>query len=110
MRKIFRIFVVPLLIRIPLGKLSYLPQEDMHRGRLRLFVGAKDSEGGLAPVQDVPVPIDIPAAEFDHARKQLYQYEIRLIMRAGRQVVAVGVRDEIGAVTGFVTRGVRVGA
>ncbi len=102
-------FVVPLLIRIPLGRLSYLPQEDMHRGRVRLFVGAKDSEGGLAPVQDVPVPIDIPDAELEQAMEQYYQYEVKLLMRGGRQVVAVGVRDEIGAVTGFVTRGVRVG-
>ncbi len=102
-------FVVPVLVRIPLGRLSFVPQEDMHRGRVRLFVGAKDSEGGLAPIQDVPVPIDIPRAELEQAMEQVYQYEIKLIMRGGRQVVAIGVRDEIGAVTGFVTRGVLVG-
>ena len=28
-------FVVTLRVRIPLGRLSYLPQEDMHRGRVR---------------------------------------------------------------------------
>jgi hypothetical protein len=82
----------------------------MQHGRLRLFVGAKDSDGGLSPVQDIPVAIDIPTAEFDRAREQFYQYEIKLIMRTGRQVVAVGVRDEIGAVSGFVTRGVNIGA
>ena len=33
---------------------------------------------------------------------------MNLIMRRGRQVVAVGVRDEIGAVNGFATRGVSI--
>jgi VWFA-related protein len=103
-------WVVPLQVMIPIGKLSFLPTEEMQRGRLRLFVGAKDSEGGLSPVQDIPVALDIPNDEIDRAREQLYQYEIKLIMRGGRQVVAVGVRDEIGAETGFVTRGVHIGA
>ena len=102
-------YVVSLRVQIPLGRLSYLPRDDVHHGRVRLFVGAKDEEGGLAPVQDVPVPIDIPDAEFERAKAQFYQYEMKLIMRGGHQVVAVGVRDEIGAVTGFVTRGLRVG-
>lgn len=103
-------WVVPLLVKIPIGRLSFLPQEDMRRARVRLFVGAKDSEGGLSPVQDIPVPIDIPLSEFDRARQQYYQYEMKLIMRTGQQVVAVGVRDEIGATMGFVTRGLMVGA
>ena len=102
-------FLVPVKVRIPIGKLSFLPQEEMQRGRIRLFIGAKDSEGGLAPIQDVPVPIDIPVADFDRAREQFYEYSMTLIMRRGRQVVAVGVRDEIGAVMGFATRGVQIG-
>ena len=102
-------FLVPVKVRIPIGKLSFLSQEEMQRGRVRLFVGAKDSEGGLAPIQDVPIPIDIPQAEFERAKEQFYEYTMTLIMRRGRQVVAVGVRDEIGAVVGFATRGVQIG-
>ncbi len=102
-------YLVHLRVRIPIGELTFLSQDDMQRGRVRIFVGAKDSEGGIAPVQDLPVPIDIPQAEFEVAREKFYEYEIPLLMREGRQVVAVGVRDEIGAVMGFVTRGLRVG-
>ncbi len=101
--------LVTVRVRIPIGKIAFLPQEEMQRGKLRLFVGAKDSEGGLSPVQDIPVPIDIPQAEFARAREQFYEYSMNLIMREGRQVVAVGVRDEIGAVNGFATRGVSIG-
>jgi len=39
----------------------------------------------------------------------MYKYAMTLQMRSGRQVVAVGVHDEIGAVSGFVTRGLSVG-
>ena len=103
-------YLVSILVKIPIGGLSFLPREEMQRGRVRLFVGARDSEGGMAPVTDVPVPIDIPMKEFESARNQFYQYEMKLIMRGGQQVVAVGIRDEIGASSGFVTRGLRIGA
>ena len=101
--------LVTVKVRIPISKISFLPQEKMQRGKLRLFVGAKDSEGGLSPVQDVPLPIDIPQDEFARALEQKYEYSMNLIMRPGRQVVAVGVRDEIGAINGFATRGVSIG-
>ena len=101
--------LVAVKVRIPIGKLSFLPQAEMQRGRIRLFIGAKDSDGGLSPVQDIPVPIDIPQADFQLAQEQFYEYSVKLLMRPGRQVVAVGARDEIGAVIGFTTRGVSIG-
>jgi VWFA-related protein len=102
--------LVTIKVRIPIGKISFLPQAEMQRGKLRFFVGAKDQEGGLSPIQDVPVPIDIPQADFEAAQEQFYEYSMNLIMRPGRQVVAVGVRDEIGAVSGFASRGVSIRA
>lgn len=104
-----RRFLVPISVRIPIGRLSFLPQEEFHRGRVRLYIAALDDEGGISPVQDVPVPIDIPSEQFASAQNQFYKYDVTLQMRQGHQVVAVGVHDEIGAVTGFVTRGVSVG-
>ena len=100
--------LVTVKVRIPIGRISFLPQAEMQRGRLRLFVGARDQDGGLSPIQDVPLPIEIPQADFEHAREQFYEYSMNLLMRRGRQVVAVGVRDEIGAVNGFATRGLSV--
>lgn len=101
-------YMVNLLVKIPIGALSFLPHSEINRGRVRLWVGAMDTEGGIAPVQDVPVPIDIPTEQFEDAQTKFYHYEMKLLMRSGRQVVAVGVRDEIGANTGFVTRSVDV--
>lgn len=101
---------VPFAIRFPLGNLELLPTGEMYRGRVRLFMVAKDSEGGMAPMSDLEIPIDIPADEIDRARGQLYQYVITLEMRGGAQILALGVRDDIGATQGFVTRSLVVGS
>ena len=104
-----RRFLVPVSVQIPISSIAFLPQTEFHRGRIRLYVAARDEEGGLSPIQDVPVPIDIPVDQFERAQQQMYKYDLTLQMRTGRQVVAVGVHDEIGAVSGFVTRGVSIG-
>lgn len=96
-------------IKLPLAKLALLPQPEFHRGRVRFYIAARDDKGGLSEVQAVPLRIDIPAAEIDDARGKYYRYQITLMMRSGNQLVAVGVRDEIGAETSFVARGLRIG-
>ncbi|MCP4659261.1 MAG: VWA domain-containing protein [bacterium] len=102
-------FLVEVVIKIPLGGLAFIEQQDKVHGRIRLFMAAMDSEGGMAPVQDMAVPIAIPRADFERARETDFRYQVSLQMRRGRQRVAIGVRDEIGAVSAFVTRGLSVG-
>lgn len=102
-------FDVSLAIKLPIERLALLPQDDVHRGKVRFYIAARDDEGGLSEVQDVPLEIDIPAGKIEDARKQFYRYEISLMMRRGNQLVAVGMRDEVGADTAFVAKGVTVG-
>jgi VWFA-related protein len=96
-------YLVPIRVRVPLGKLALVPREDTYEGRIRVWVGALD-EHGTSPIQQVPVPISIPADEIDHARQQDYVYSITLLLRSGEQKVAVGVRDDLAAETAFITR------
>lgn len=103
-------YLVPLIVKIPIGDLTFLPREDAYRGRVRLYLAAKDTEGGVAEVQEVRVPIDIPKDQIEIARGQQYHYTLTLLMRPGRQAVSVVARDEIGAVYGVVTGGLRVGS
>lgn len=102
-------YLVPVMVKIPLGKVVFLPTEGVHRARLRLYIAAKDTEGGIADVQEVPMPIDIPSAEIEQAKQQLYSYKIQMLMRSGPQVVSIGVRDEIGATASVATHALRVG-
>ena len=102
-------YMVPVIVKIPLGKVVFLPTEGVHRARLRLYIAAKDTEGGIADVQEVPMPIDIPSAEIEQAKQQQYSYKIQMLMRSGPQVVSIGVRDEIGATSSVATHALRVG-
>jgi VWFA-related protein len=102
-------FEVPILVRIPLGKVVLIPRGELYRASLRVFFSAMDEKGGISDVQQAAVPIEIPPEELETARQKYYTYEVRLLMRAGQHRVAVGVRDEIGAEISFVTRQVQVG-
>ncbi len=101
--------MVPIVVQIPLKNLVLVPLGGNHEGRIKLFLAARDTEGRVAPVQEVPVRIQIPSDEIERALERLYNYRINMRMRSGSHRVAVGVRDEIGATDCFVTGRVTVG-
>ena len=47
-------YVVSLLVKIPIGNLSFLPQETMYRGRVRLFVGSQGQRRRDGPSERYP--------------------------------------------------------
>ncbi|HYU31654.1 MAG TPA: VWA domain-containing protein [Thermoanaerobaculia bacterium] len=103
-------YLQPVLVKIPIGKLVLVPHGATHEGRVRLFIAAVDTEGNTSEVQQVPLPISIPAADLATATAKNYVYTVSLLMRGGDQKVAVGVRDDVAAEASFVSRTVRVGA
>jgi hypothetical protein len=103
-------YLVPFEVRIPLGKLVMIPQDSLHRASLRVSVAVIDDNGRLSAVEQTPVPIEIPDAGLETARQQYYVYAAELMMRPGRQKVAVGVRDELGGESSFVRRAVEIGS
>ncbi|HVT16293.1 MAG TPA: VWA domain-containing protein [Thermoanaerobaculia bacterium] len=103
-------FVVPVNVRIPLGKLVLVPGEKTHDARVRLFIAAMDSDGGESEVQQTPVPIKIPAADAGKIGGKSFVYTVSLLMRSGDQKVAIGLRDDVAAQESFVTGGLRVQA
>lgn len=100
--------LVPVHLRIPLERLTMVPREGVHEARLRVFLAAADDEGGTSPVQNAPIPIRVPEADLAAARKQGWGYDVSLLMRPGYHRIAVGLRDEIGAVSSYVTTTVLV--
>lgn len=103
-------FLQPVLVKIPIGKLVLVPREATHEARVRLFIAAVDGEGNTSEVQQVSLPISIPAAELATATGKDYVYSVSLLMRSGEQKVAVGVRDDVAAEDSFVSRALRVGS
>lgn len=86
---------LPLTVRIPLGELLLVRQGDRHVGRVTVYFSALDDNGDLAPVQSVHVPIEIPDADLDEALQSVWPVRQELLLGAGRQTVAVAVRDEL---------------
>jgi VWFA-related protein len=109
MRRADGFYVVPISIKIPLGKLLLVPRQSSHEGRVRLYIAAMDQDGGTSEVQQAPLPISIPLADVPKIAGKYYTYSVSLLMRNGSQKVAVGVRDEVASQESFVTGGLRVG-
>ena len=91
-------FLVPVIVKVPLSKLVLVPQDEVHVGRIGIFICARDSEGRTSPVQSMDVPIRIPNDKLLAALGQVAGYRMTLMMRAEQHNVAVGVRDELGRV------------
>jgi VWFA-related protein len=102
-------FLVPLVVRIPLGNITLLRQGESHRGKVRVSIAVIADGGGTSSPSQTPLPISIPDDAVEVARQQDYVYEVELLMRRGFHVVAVGVRDDIAGDTSFVRHPVRVG-
>ncbi len=104
-------YLVPVLVRIPIGKLALIPHEQTQTedARVRLFIAALDSGGGTSDVQQAPVPISIPTKDLAMAQKKQYVYSVTLLMRPGEQRVSIGVRDDVGAQACFLSRSLKVG-
>jgi len=104
-------YLVPVLVRIPIGRLTLIPREQTQTedARVRLFIAALDSAGGTSDVQQAPVPISIPTKDLAAAQKKQYVYSVTLLMRPGDQRVSIGVRDDVGAQACFLSRSLKVG-
>jgi VWFA-related protein len=103
------LYLVPISVKIPLAKLALMPRDQESLARVRLFIGAMDPDGGTSDVQQVPVPIKVPAAEVNRIGGKHFLYTLSLVMRGGHQKVAVGMRDDVGAQESYVTGELRVG-
>ncbi len=103
-------YLLPIEVRVPLGKATLIPQTEVYQGRLRFSVAVIDQDGRMSPVEQTPVPLAIPKGEIETARGQFYTYAVELRMRRGRQNVAVGVRDELAAESSYIRRPIQIGS
>jgi hypothetical protein len=100
--------LVPIHLVIPLDKVTMLPQQESHIARLKVFVAAADSDGGISPVQSAQLPIAVPSGDLAAAKQKGWGYDVSLLMRPGQHRVSIGVRDELGGVSSYVSGSVFV--
>ncbi len=92
-------YEVQLVVKLDLGGLALVPEGEMLRGIVSLFVAVRDDEGRASGVRRIVCPIQIPRADaVEGAASGTAACGARLLMRAGRQRVAISVLDETATV------------
>lgn len=102
-------YLVAAEVRFPIANLVLLPQETAHVGRVSIVFIVRDENGRTSEPAKVLLPIEIPHLSLLQALSQTAVYTTRLAMRRGEQTIAVGVRDDLGAIGSTVNVDVRVG-
>jgi hypothetical protein len=101
--------LVVLRLRLPVKQLVLLSQGSSWTGQLTLWIGARDAAGRIAPVQSVRVPVRIPAVAGKEQLARTFAYDLRMRMaERGEQTIAVGIQDDLGHTTSFITGVFRV--
>ena len=79
-------------VQIPLDNIILLPRGagEIYEAKVRVWVQAQDTKGGLSDVTSQPVKIEIPAEDIDKIKGMHYAYSMPLRVNAGDQKVAVG--------------------
>ncbi len=91
-------YFVKLLVTLDVGQLALVPEEDLLKGNVSLFVAVRDEKGRASAVRRIVCPIQIPRADGAEGASGTAGCGVRLLMRPGRQRVAVSVLDETAAV------------
>ncbi len=92
------LFIVPLLVKVPLGKLILVPGPTEHRGEVSMFVAVRDAKGRSSGVNRHLCPIRVANAEVLTAMGRTAACGVHLLVRRGFQRVAVSVFDEVATV------------
>jgi VWFA-related protein len=102
-------YTVRLLIKVPLKQIVLLPQQAIHQGQISVFVVVRDFQGGISSVTRREYPLEIPNEHYLAAVSRDAGFALGLAMREGEQVIAVGIRDELGNVESTATLDINVG-
>jgi VWFA-related protein len=86
---------VPVVLEVPVKNLGFIPQGGKHAGSLTFYVSVKNEGGDPGRVQKIPFHIAIPEADMEAALADSVHYPLPLVLRAGDQQAAIGIRDNV---------------
>jgi len=101
-------YLLPVEVRIPLAEVALLPRGTELRGQMRVSLSVMDSDGDTSPPAQNAFPIVVQEDELKEEGRH-YTYAAQLLMRSGTHQVGIGVVDEIGGESSFLSRPVKVG-
>jgi hypothetical protein len=87
-------------VKIPLGKLAFIPDGDKYRALFSVHYAAADGADYTTGTYREQA-LQVPASEIDAVRAKVYTYTSTLIVAPGTLKVAVGVYDKYSRLAGF---------
>lgn len=91
---------IPVAVKIPLGKLTFIPDGNKYRGMFTVHYAAADGADYTTGIYREQT-LEIPASEIDAARAKFFTYTATLVVSPGTLKVAVGVYDRYSHLAGF---------
>ena len=83
------------ILDIPVGELTLVPQGENHAASLTIFVSIKDKNGNPGAVQKIPFHLSIPNDKVEDAKANSAHYPLPMILRPGDRQAAISVKDDI---------------
>lgn len=87
--------MVPVKVRIPIDKLTLLPQAGTHVGRFSVFVATGAPLGDVSEITHRTQPVEIAARDLERARTSYFSYSIDVTVDDRADRVAIGILDEV---------------
>jgi VWFA-related protein len=87
--------LVPLTVSVPAAKLALLQQGNAAEGRVTVCFVVKDEEGRSSDPQRVSIPLRVPLDKLDAMLKGDATFTFQLMVREGKQRVAVTLQDDV---------------
>jgi hypothetical protein len=87
-------FLVPVLVRIPIGELVLLPEEGRHQAQISVYSVIFDDAGRSSKVHERAYPIEIENDQLLSAVEQDARFVVGMVLRPGPHRIAVTVRDD----------------
>jgi hypothetical protein len=86
-------FLVPVMIRIPIGDLVLMPEADYHAAQIAVYSVVRDDHGRLSDVHDRVYLIEIANDQLLSAVAQQAGFVLGMVLRKGPHRIAISVRD-----------------
>lgn len=98
---------VPVLVRIPAGSLTLLPQGDRQVGKVHLYVAVRDTDGRQSELTRLSRQVDLPLESAEGGPEDV-GYAVQVDLRTGTQDLMVAVWDEVGGTESYLLQRVEV--
>ena len=108
-KKSGKMWLVPLEFKIPLDKLTLVPNGGRAKGGVLFTAVAATPEGRISPVTTERAPLDIPESELGALAGKTFTYVATLKVRAGEQLFSTALTDEVSRLTSYVQPHVLIG-